>query len=280
MLKDMPVGLLKIDMAFLRKAADAGGRGKTIVREIINLARELDIILLTEGVETKDSQVDQLQARGCQMYQGYFFGSPCRWKTLKSSLALRDKREASMNGKRKSIPALVALFALLLLVFPYAASADGEKPRATREPLVTQEPAPLPEMPERDAEGFLPEEGEFIYENDEAGLWIYLSDSLQVEIRRQRDERIPLIWSETDIRTRGEERFRTVMTDLEHPERRAVSLMTLRRTPGLCWASRMISTRTACMARTNRRLVSSSGKAKSSAVKQLPSGLPACRIWT
>ena len=68
-----------------------------------------------------------------------------------------------MNGKRKSIPAFVALFALLLLVFPYAASADGEKPRATREPLVTQEPAPLPEMPERDAEGFLPEEGEFIY---------------------------------------------------------------------------------------------------------------------
>ena len=56
-----------------------------------------------------------------------------------------------------------------------------------------------------------------LYENDEAGLWIYLSDSLQVEIRRQRDERIPLIWFETDIRTRGEERFRTVMTDPEHP---------------------------------------------------------------
>jgi hypothetical protein len=122
-----------------------------------------------------------------------------------------------MNGKRKSIPAFVALFTLLLLVFPYAASADGEKPRATREPLVTQEPAPLPEMPERDAEGFLPEDGEFVYENDEVGLWIYLSDSLQVEIRRQRDERIPLIWFETDIRTRGEERFRTVMTDPEHP---------------------------------------------------------------
>jgi EAL domain-containing protein (putative c-di-GMP-specific phosphodiesterase class I) len=69
------VDVLKIDMAFLRKAADAGGRGKTIVREIINLARELDIISLTEGVETKD-QYDQLQAMGCQMYQGYFFAKP------------------------------------------------------------------------------------------------------------------------------------------------------------------------------------------------------------
>lgn len=75
MLKDMPVDVLKIDMAFLRKAADIGGRGKTIVREIINLARELDIISLTEGVETKD-QYDQLQAMGCQMYQGYFFAKP------------------------------------------------------------------------------------------------------------------------------------------------------------------------------------------------------------
>lgn len=75
MLKDMPVNVLKIDMAFLRKAADAGGRGRTIVREIINLARELDIISLTEGVETKD-QYDQLQAMGCQMYQGYFFAKP------------------------------------------------------------------------------------------------------------------------------------------------------------------------------------------------------------
>ena len=122
-----------------------------------------------------------------------------------------------MNGKRKNIPIVAALFLLAaFLIFP-AAFADGEKPRTTREPLVTREPAPLPEMPERDAEGFLPEEGEFIYENDEAGLWIYLSATLQVEIRRQQDDRIPLIWFETDIRTRGEERFRTVMTDPEHP---------------------------------------------------------------
>ena len=75
MLKDMPVDVLKIDMAFLRKAADSGIRGKTIVREIISLARELNIISLTEGVETKE-QYDQLQAMGCQMYQGYFFAKP------------------------------------------------------------------------------------------------------------------------------------------------------------------------------------------------------------
>ena len=110
-----------------------------------------------------------------------------------------------------------ALFAVCLLALPLPVRGDDEKPRVTREPLVTQEPVPEPEMPERDRDGFLAAEGEFIHEDEENGLWIYLSQTLQVEIRRQQDTRIPLIWFETDIRTRGEERFRTVMTDPEHP---------------------------------------------------------------
>lgn len=110
-----------------------------------------------------------------------------------------------------------ALFLLLLIGPAAGAGAENPKPHNTREPLVTEAPPPMPAIPERDAEGFLAEDGEFIYEDDEGGLWIYLSQTLQVEIRQQRDKRIPLIWFETDIRTRGEERFRTVMTDPEHP---------------------------------------------------------------
>ena len=75
MLKDMPVDVLKIDMAFLRKTEDRGGRGQMIVREIIALARELNIISLTEGVETAE-QYGQLQDMGCEMYQGYYFAKP------------------------------------------------------------------------------------------------------------------------------------------------------------------------------------------------------------
>ena len=122
------------------------------------------------------------------------------------------------NAARRLIAGTALLFlAAALCAF---ANAEGANPHTTREPLVTQEPAPIPETPERDAEGFLADDGEFIYENDEDGLWIYLSPSLQVEIRRQRDDRIPLVWFETEIRTRGEERFRTVMTDPEHPGRK------------------------------------------------------------
>ena len=108
--------------------------------------------------------------------------------------------------------ALLALLALL----PFSAPAET-KPYATRQPLVTREPVPDPEMPARDEEGFLAEGTEFFYENETEGLWIYLGPSLQVTIRRQQDGRIPLIWFETEIRTRGEERFRTVMTNPERP---------------------------------------------------------------
>ena len=87
-------------------------------------------------------------------------------------------------------------------------------------------------MPERDVRRFLPEDGEFVYENDEVGLWIYLSDSLQAEIRRQRDERIPLGSGSKRISAPwGEEHFRTVMTIRSIPERRAVFLTTSRKTP-------------------------------------------------
>ena len=76
MLKDMPVDVVKIDMAFLRRNNQASiPRAKAIVREIIALARALDIISLTEGVETEE-QYHNLMAMGCELYQGYYFSKP------------------------------------------------------------------------------------------------------------------------------------------------------------------------------------------------------------
>lgn len=74
MLKDMPVDVLKIDMKFLGKADDMN-RAKTIVRNIINLSKELGITALTEGVETK-TQYAALAEMGCKLFQGYYFAKP------------------------------------------------------------------------------------------------------------------------------------------------------------------------------------------------------------
>lgn len=89
-------------------------------------------------------------------------------------------------------------------------------------PAVAPTPIPPPRTldvpwPERDAEGYLAGEGEFWYENDEDGVWAYLTRNLQIVITKMGDESIPLEWFETDIHMRGGETFHSVETNPERP---------------------------------------------------------------
>ena len=90
-------------------------------------------------------------------------------------------------------------------------------PHPTLAPLAT--PAPLPDIPWPDTteDGFLTAGGEFVFEDDQAGVWISLTDSLRIEITRREDSSIPLVWFETEIRTRNGVAFETVATDPAHP---------------------------------------------------------------
>ena len=92
-----------------------------------------------------------------------------------------------------------------------------KKPYETLTPLATPGPAPVPDWPETDEEGFLAAGKEYCYENDEEGLWVYLSENLRIVITAREDSSIPLQWFETDIRTRNGEAFYSVMTDPERP---------------------------------------------------------------
>ena len=74
MLKDIHVDVLKIDMAFLKKARDEE-RSRKILRMMISLSKQLDMPVITEGVETAE-QVEFLTEMGCDMFQGYFFAKP------------------------------------------------------------------------------------------------------------------------------------------------------------------------------------------------------------
>ena len=95
-----------------------------------------------------------------------------------------------------------------------------KKPYPTMTPLATPAPTPAVDWPERDEDGFLKDDGEFVFEADKEGLWIYLSPKLQVMITAHKDTSVPLEWFETEIRTRDGERFYTVQTDPEHPGRK------------------------------------------------------------
>ncbi len=73
-LKTFDFDVLKIDMNFLR-SFETNERSKVIIATIVNMAKELGMHTLAEGVETKE-QYDFLRRIGCEKLQGYLFGKP------------------------------------------------------------------------------------------------------------------------------------------------------------------------------------------------------------
>lgn len=74
LLKDLHVDILKLDKEFFRKDG-MGEKDKIIVDGIIRIAHDLNMKIISEGIETQE-QVDFLTHSGCRMAQGYFFAKP------------------------------------------------------------------------------------------------------------------------------------------------------------------------------------------------------------
>lgn len=74
LLKDIKANILKIDMAFLSKTENVQ-RSWTILNSIMDLAAQIGMETLTEGVETLE-QMTHLKQIGCHMFQGYYFSKP------------------------------------------------------------------------------------------------------------------------------------------------------------------------------------------------------------
>ena len=73
-LKRFPLSTLKIDRSFVAEL-DRDGNDLAIVSVILGLARELDLAVVAEGVET-ESQLQLLVDKGCKLVQGYLLGRP------------------------------------------------------------------------------------------------------------------------------------------------------------------------------------------------------------
>lgn len=84
-------------------------------------------------------------------------------------------------------------------------------PKPTRTPKPTVAPITEPEMPQTDENGFLTS-GEFVFEDVKDGHWLYLSQTLRVEIKRYSDPNLPLVWFETQVYTAPSERMRAILT--------------------------------------------------------------------
>jgi len=74
-LRRFPIDILKIDRSFVREA-DRDGESAAIVRTIVALARSLKLVVLAEGVETRE-HYEFLAREGLDRMQGYYFAKPC-----------------------------------------------------------------------------------------------------------------------------------------------------------------------------------------------------------
>lgn len=92
---------------------------------------------------------------------------------------------------------LAVLFTALMMLWTVSALAEGE-------------------FPALNADGFL-DEGEFVYENAEDGVWRYASPTLKVEVLRCHDTDPVKVWYEAEVWTRpGENWYMALAAEGKH----------------------------------------------------------------
>jgi EAL domain-containing protein (putative c-di-GMP-specific phosphodiesterase class I) len=87
-LKRLPVAELKIDKSFVMDMAHDPD-DMTIVRSVIDLAHNMGLVVVAEGVETAEV-LALLSDMGCDAIQGYYISRPLAADRLESWLAHRD----------------------------------------------------------------------------------------------------------------------------------------------------------------------------------------------
>jgi diguanylate cyclase (GGDEF)-like protein len=94
-LKSMPVTELKIDRSFVA-SVPAGERDAAIVVSVIQIAKQLGLSVVAEGVETAD-QLRFLTENGCHWAQGYLLGEPLSAEAVPGVLASAEKAAGGMH---------------------------------------------------------------------------------------------------------------------------------------------------------------------------------------
>lgn len=91
-LANLPLDTLKIDRSLI-SGIDSGARDRIVVRGMIRLARELDLKLVVEGVEST-TQLALLADWGCDLYQGFVGAGPLDEEELRRFVAVSETQAA------------------------------------------------------------------------------------------------------------------------------------------------------------------------------------------
>jgi diguanylate cyclase (GGDEF)-like protein len=88
-LQRLPVDILKIDMSFVEALKKYGGWDRELIhasellQAILGVGQALSLAVIAEGIEEK-SQMEALEAMGCEMGQGFLLGKPSPAESIKS----------------------------------------------------------------------------------------------------------------------------------------------------------------------------------------------------
>jgi diguanylate cyclase (GGDEF)-like protein/PAS domain S-box-containing protein len=104
-LKRFPIDTLKIDKTFVSDVCK-DPHDTAIVRAIINLGHALDLMVIAEGVETKE-QLQYLSALECDVVQGFLFSKALSAKAFEELLI--EQRRVTSGNVSPTAPLSVAL---------------------------------------------------------------------------------------------------------------------------------------------------------------------------
>lgn len=86
MLSALPIDILKLDMKFMQSDLERRtGDKSNIIYFIINLAKNMNLSVVAEGVETPE-QVEMLKEMSCDFAQGYYYAKPMTVKEFEELL--------------------------------------------------------------------------------------------------------------------------------------------------------------------------------------------------
>jgi diguanylate cyclase (GGDEF)-like protein len=83
-----PFDKIKIDRSFVKEGADGTG-ASSIIRAVVGIAAERDMITTAEGVETR-TQLEAVRSLGCTQMQGYLFSKPRPRHEIRAMLGLAE----------------------------------------------------------------------------------------------------------------------------------------------------------------------------------------------
>jgi EAL domain-containing protein (putative c-di-GMP-specific phosphodiesterase class I) len=103
-LRRLPVQTIKIDRSFVTDMCE-NENDATIVRSTIELARNLGLEVVAEGVESQEAW-DALRAQGCTLAQGYLFGRPLPAEEVTALLLEQAPHVGDLVGAVRPTPAV------------------------------------------------------------------------------------------------------------------------------------------------------------------------------